>query len=346
MKQLSIGPRTVNHASDTSPNSSLPNNVVLLVNTLSGKCLESRDRLDRALQRDGLHVVEEVDMRDAERLRKWTSSPQPERPMIAAAGGDGTVGTVAGFVANTGTVLGILPLGTHNDTARSLGIPRDLESAVRLLSTGKVSTVDAARFVPDEGEPRYFVQAAALGIQVAFARLATNVSVRRRLRRFTYLAATALALRDRRPFTCDLLVDGRRTTLCLLYLSVLNAPIFGGPLSLRLEGGSIDNRRLDVLTFEDMPLSRLLLAMVPMLVGRTPRMRGVQLYRVPHVRVEAPRPIEVTLDGELAGCVPGDFVLASEALCVVTPHAFEDIDDEVPLDAAKTGERNLVSINR
>jgi len=95
------------------------------------------------------------------------------------------LGAVAGHVAHTGPAQGILPLRTHNDTAQSLGIPRRIEDAVELLVSGKVSTVDAARFVPSAGEPRYFVQAGTLGMEVAFARLATKASVRKRLGRLT-----------------------------------------------------------------------------------------------------------------------------------------------------------------
>ncbi len=135
------------------------------------------------------------------------------------------------------------------------------------------------------------------------------------------------ALRERRPLSCDLIIDGRGMQVCLLYLGVFNAPIFGGPLGLHLQGASIDNRRLGVLAIADMPLRRLLLAMVSMLLGRTPRMRGVEVYQTSRLEVDSQHPLKVTLDGEIAGQVPGTFVCAPEALHVVTPRDFEDRED-------------------
>ena len=62
--------------------------------------------------------------------------------MIVAAGGDGTVSAVAANVAGTGIPLGVLPLGTLNHFARDLGLPFDVEEAVRVLKSGRAIAVD------------------------------------------------------------------------------------------------------------------------------------------------------------------------------------------------------------
>ncbi len=85
-----------------------------------------------------------------------------------------------------------------------------------------------------------------------------------------------------------------------------------------------------------MPLGRLALAALPVLLRRRPRVGGVQLYHVRRLGVHVDQPVEVTLDGEIAGRLPGDFLLAAEALRVVTGPRFIDIDDA---DAAKGSER-------
>ena len=296
--------------------------IVLVRSPHAGNYRRLRRRLDRALRREGVRVVAEIDLAGRRRVVGWLSFPPADRPVVVAAGGDGTVGAVAELLAGTDTVLGILPLGTNNNVARSLGIPLGVEDAVRLLAAGPIAAVDAARFIPDGGVPRSFLHAAGMGIQVDFARLAADVALRRRLGRFTYLAATALALQRRRPFRCDLVIDGRRLRLRLLYLMVFNVPLFAGPLRLHLAAGGIVDRRLDVLAVEAMPLPRFLLALAPMLVGRRPRGRGVYLERVAQLRVEPPRPLDVALDGEVAGQVPGAFLVAPAALRVVTPPSF------------------------
>jgi YegS/Rv2252/BmrU family lipid kinase len=267
-------------------------------------------------------------MHELDRLRSWTDRPVSERPIIVAAGGDGTVGAVMGYVANTGTSLGILPLGTSNDVARSLSIPTRLDDAVRLLSTGKVSTVDVGQLVAANNPPRYFVHAAAIGLNVAFAKLATQASIRKRLGRLTYIAAAAHAWLKREPLRCTLEIEGKRIPLTLLHLSIMNAPVFGGRLDLSLPGSSVDDRRLDVLAIENMPLRRIALATILTLRGKQEHARGVLMYHAGRIHVHTEQPVDVSLDGEIVGKVPGDFILAAEALCVITPHSFEDVDDQ------------------
>src|SRR5512132_754805 len=62
--------------------------------------------------------------------------------VLVAAGGDGTVGTVAGVAVQTGATLGVLPLGTLNHFAKDLGVPQDLEQAVAAIVAGTPRQVD------------------------------------------------------------------------------------------------------------------------------------------------------------------------------------------------------------
>jgi diacylglycerol kinase family enzyme len=143
------------------------------------------------------------------------------------------------------------------------------------------------------------------------------------------VAASAL-LRQRDAFRCTLYLDegAQPITLSLVHLMVLNAPVFGGFFGLRLRGSDVDDRRLDVLAIENLSLPRLVLAALLIVLRTPPRVGGVHLYHVRHLRVHVEQPVEVSLDGEVTGHVPGDFVLAAEALRVVTGPRFVDVDDD------------------
>jgi diacylglycerol kinase family enzyme len=305
-----------------------PRALVLVEDPHAGRGTAGLQRAYHAIRRVGLPVHETLPLHELERLRPWLERPAAERPLIVAAGGDGTVGAVADYVAHTGGALGILPLGTSNDVARSLDIPLRIEQAVGLLASGPVSTVDLGQFIAPGARPRHFVHAAALGASVAFARVATRVSVRKRLGHLTYMVAAALALREREVFPCTLSVEGRQIPLDLLHLSVINAPVFGGFFGLRLRGSDVDDRRLDVLAIENVALPRLVLAALLIVLRTPPHVGGVHLYHVRHFRVHVEQSVEVSLDGEVVGHVPGDFVLAGEALRVVTGPRFVDVDDD------------------
>ena len=79
--------------------------------------------------------------------------------VIVAAGGDGTVNSVAAAVIDSGKILGVLPLGTLNHFARDLGIPFDLEAAARTIVDGQTIEVDVA-----EVNNRIFLNNSSLGL--------------------------------------------------------------------------------------------------------------------------------------------------------------------------------------
>jgi YegS/Rv2252/BmrU family lipid kinase len=279
------------------------------------------DRARKAMAATGLEVAAEIPVSELKRLPELVRGAGPA-PIVVAAGGDGTVGSVANALIGSGAVLGILPLGTSNDFARSLNIPMVVERSVRLLSQGRVSAVDAGRFTETGQSPRHFVHAAAAGLNVQFARLATRADLRERLGRLTYAVAAALALKDRPVFACDIEHDGGREQLQLIHLAVINAPVFGGFLDLKIPGATPDDRSLNVLMVEHLPMRRLIRSALYPAIGVHRKIRGLRILRVSSLTVRPPNSMDVTLDGEIAGKIPGRFDVVPGGLKVITPAGF------------------------
>ena len=137
------------------------------------------------------------------------------------------------------------------------------------------------------------------------------------------MVAAALALRERHPFRCRLSFEGGSEELDLEELAIINAPVFGGFLGLRLGDGSLDDRRLDVLAIEEAGLPRLTLAALFSVLGVGRRVRGVRSLRLQRLDVHTDEHLEVTLDGEVLGRLPASFEVAEDALRIVTPLDFE-----------------------
>lgn len=303
----------------------VPRRVVLLTSPHAGAA-HRLDQARAAIIATGCSILEEIPVSQHHRLTRWIDGSEGPLPLIVAAGGDGTVGAAASHVAHTDAVLAIIPLGTSNDVARSLLVPTNPVHAVHLLSTGKISTVDAGQVTTPEGTSRLFVHAATVGLNVDFARLATTASLRARFGRLTYAVAAARALRERTTFPCELHHAGGVEQLQLVHLSIVNAPVFGGILGMRVAGGDVDDRALDVIAVDHLPLRRLLLAGAYHLCGRTRAVPGIHTFSTPALQVHTDRPLDVALDGELAGTLPAEFTVAGEALRVLTPLEFVDID--------------------
>jgi diacylglycerol kinase family enzyme len=82
-----------------------------------------------------------------------------DEKIVIAAGGDGTISVVAGELADSGKILGVLPLGTLNHFAKDLGLPLDLGSAVETIVRGHTDSVDLG-----EVNGKIFINNSSLGI--------------------------------------------------------------------------------------------------------------------------------------------------------------------------------------
>lgn len=271
------------------------------------------------LRRQGIRVVKELDIEHVDRLPEVLAAMTGEPPMVIAAGGDGTIGSVAAYLAGADNVLGILPLGTGNDFARSLDIALDGREAAKLLATGEVSRVDLGRLARAGQPPAYFAHAATVGLNVNFSKLATRASVRARVGRLTYLISAVYALREGGTFQCPLEHDGTADELSLLQLSVISAPVIGGSLGLNVRSPYPDDHRLDVIAVEDVPPARILRAGLFLLLGVKRPVSGVRMMHVDQLAVAGQHPLALALDGELDGNLPGQFETFAGALRVITP---------------------------
>ena len=237
-----------------------------------------------------------------------------EPDLLVVGGGDGTIGCAAGLVAHTSTTLGVLPLGTANDFARTLEIPFTLAAAVDTLVTGKVMDVDLGRV-----DGRAYLNVASLGLSVAVTRRLTP-GLKRRLGRFAYPAATIGAYRHHRPFSARLEVeDGTVLELHdLMQVAVGNGRHYGGGLTVA-PNASIDDHLLDVYAVgqgrlrDHVSIARLL---------RTGHL--VEHDRVHHLTARrltllTDEPLEINLDGEVAASTPATFEVDRNALHVVVP---------------------------
>jgi diacylglycerol kinase family enzyme len=145
---------------------------------------------------DGAGAQPEIKLAaDAKQLTELTSSAVRDgSDVVVAAGGDGTVSTIASALVGNKAALGILPMGTMNHLARDLGIPKELDEAARVIVEGRVSQIDVA-----EVNGRIFVNNSSLGLYPEL------VDYRQRLQRFGQnkwmaFAGAAVAVFRRYPF--------------------------------------------------------------------------------------------------------------------------------------------------
>ena len=236
--------------------------------------------------------------------------------LLILGGGDGSVSSVVDFLAHHDVTLGLLPLGTANDFARTLGIPSDIERACDAIANGKVVDVDLGL----AGE-NYYVNVASVGLGVEATR-ALSPWLKRSAGPLAYPVAAIRAFLNHEPFSARLTFpDGDHEPVeyeRLLQVAVGNGRFYGGGMVVAPDSG-IDDRRLDVYAIE-LGRHRDLFGVARYLKsGDFIRSESVDPYRTSRVLLETEPELPLNIDGEVVARTPQEFSVAQNALHVLVP---------------------------
>jgi diacylglycerol kinase (ATP) len=266
--------------------------------------------------------LQEPDYESLLRVARAAVKTKPDGFIVV--GGDGMVNLGANLVAGTRVPLGIVPSGTGNDMARSLGLPHDnTEAAVVALGEAlqhPPRIIDAARiaYTDDEtGEPaeRWFACALSAGFDA-------TVNERANLMRHPkgpsrYLIALGIELAKLKPYHYTLTLDGVEQIVDANMVSIGNGVSIGGGMKITPDA-LLDNGLLDVMIVR--PLSRINFVRIfpSVFKGTHVRHPKVSILRAKNVRI-AGEGVIVYADGERVGRAPIDVQLVPGALRVLAP---------------------------
>ncbi|MFG2099994.1 diacylglycerol/lipid kinase family protein [Micromonospora echinaurantiaca] len=232
--------------------------------------------------------------------------------LLVAGGGDGTIGTAARLLAHRDIALGLLPLGTTNNFARTVGIPLDLDAAVEVLATGKVIDVDLGLV----GDMR-FTNHVGIGLS-ADVMLRTPPRLKRATGRLAY-PLTALALLTRhRPLRATVRAEGREREFVTHQLYVANGGFHAGrPITADADA---DDRLLVGYPVGGATRRELLRDTARnAATGHRRTLREEPFLAVRQLWLETDRPAPVEVDGELYGETPIRIGLDPNALRIMAP---------------------------
>ena len=233
---------------------------------------------------------------------------------VLVAGGDGTVCEAAeGMAGIGGCELAILPLGTGNDGARTLGVPTDLSQAARVATSGIARPVDLIR-VGD----RMVLNAIGIGLTADINERAGRVKWVRGIA--VYLGTAAVSLFKFRAPQVRIVVDGRVIDSTMTILAVHNGPTTGGGFALTPEAVP-DDGLLDATLVPDVPVTGRLQRLIGALRGNLHTMDGSIALQTALLELHHDEPLAVHFDGN-AGILEGPvtrFEIVPKALKVVVP---------------------------
>jgi diacylglycerol kinase (ATP) len=247
---------------------------------------------------------------------------------VIVAGGDGTMNATAEALVKTGLALGVLPSGTANDLARTLGIPEDPRQAAAIIASGHTRRIDLG-----SANGHYFFNVATIGLAADLAGKLTKQS-KKRFGRLSYAIAAFKVLKEARPFTAEIINKGEVTRVKTLQIGIGNGRFYGGGMTVE-SSALINDGHLDLYSLEIDEVWKLALLLRKFRLGQHGLWEEVRTQRCTEFEVKTRRPQPVNLDGELKTHTPAHFEIHPKAVTVFAPQAETGIAPAPGLTPAK-----------
>ncbi len=255
-------------------------------------------------------VLIKADSKSAEDTARLIDQHHQEIDVVIIGGGDGSINSAAAALYRHQLTLAILPLGTANDLARSLGLPTDLLDVFSIIAANKRRKIDLGTFAG-----HYFFNAANIGLGTRVTKELTP-EIKKRWGVFSYLHAALAAFKSNRKFQATLVIDGVQHCVTSIQLAIGNGRFYGGGNVID-EAATIDDGLLKLYSLPPKSMWELL-SMAPWLrAGKQRQMQHIFTAVGHRIEVHTSPSREVYADGEPVSRTPAVFEIIPQALNVV-----------------------------
>ena len=287
----------------------------VIINPSSGGGTYDPDRLREELSGFELDWVETEGPEDAKE-----AAGELMNGLLIVIGGDGTINDVVNGLGNVGfpedVTLALLPAGTGNDLAATLAVPENPGEAEDVIHQNRVRSLDVARVRSEKIGERFFVNVATGGLGAEIS-AANDEETKSRWGKLSYLRASLEVAQDFDVREITLYLDGEEHRVRAVNIAIGNCRYAGGgwPAAPR---ANPEDGLLDVVVIEDIGAKEFL-TLAPAALAKFDYLdkEGVFFRRAREVQVQTRPGLEFTVDGEVIGDDPAEFVVISRTLKVV-----------------------------
>lgn len=297
--------------------------VKLIANPGAGDVLKSAARLEQVthyLLDDGLKVDVALAKPKKEAIPIAKKAVKDGYDVVIAMGGDGTLGAVIRGIAGSKVKLGIIPAGTANDIAGSLGIPNDLKEACALIASGHTRKLDLGQISTKKRKKFYFFMVAAIGLTATLYPLISDVP-QGKLWGIKNALMTILKYKSK-PIVSLTLDDESKIEVETMLVTIANTPISGAK-NLVAPEASLEDGLLDIAVYPGFSKAELIDYFIKTAnVGATPDGR-IQRYRARKIKVKTSPKLDVAAEGIILGKGSARIKVLPRALRVIAPEIGE-----------------------
>jgi YegS/Rv2252/BmrU family lipid kinase len=285
---------------------------LLLVNRHSRRGHETLSQVVTQLQGLGFELFEESTEKPQE-LPNIIRSYRDRVDLVIIGGGDGTLNAAIEGLVDTQLPLGILPLGTANDLARTLQIPQSIPQACQVIATGHSQRIDLGKV-----NHKHFFNVASLGLSVQITRQ-LDKKAKRTWGVLAYAATAIQVIWKTRPFRAEIRTGEDSIRVKTVQIAVGNGRYYGGGMAVA-DDAAINDQRLDLYSLEYQHWWQILLLVPAMWRGTHANWSGVRSLQGKEFDIYTRKPYPINADGEIVTYTPAKFRLIPKAVAVFVPN--------------------------
>lgn len=291
---------------------SLPREAALIVNVHSRRGEALFEEAKQKLENAGVRLMMAEAVTDPDKLQASVrQAVQAGAPMVIVGGGDGSLSGTVDELVGKGCVFGVLPLGTANSFARTLGIPLDIDGAIKVIASGRRRRIDLGMIDRD-----YFVNAASLGLSPMIGRT-VPAKLKRYLGRVGYLVWAVKCSVGFRAFRLTIDDGVQEKRMWSTEVRILNGAYHGGvELS---DHADVDSGELVVQAVVGRSHARLAWDWYAKFFKLRDRDAHTEEFRGKSFCIETRPRQRISIDGEVLAATPAMAKVAAGAIDVAVP---------------------------
>ena len=231
---------------------------------------------------------------------------------VIVGGGDGTLNAVVDSVVEADLPLGILPLGTANDLARTLNIPISMKGACDVIANGSLKSIDLGWV-----NGKHFFNVASIGLSVDITNKLTRC-LKKRWGVLAYGITAIQVLSQTRRLNATIKIDQEHLPVNTIQIAIGNGKYYGGGMAIANDA-AIDDQRLDLYSIELQYWWQIFPLLWHLPQGQHNHLQWVRTIEGKEIEIHTHKSHDINTDGEITTITPAKFKVIPHALKVFVP---------------------------